>query len=385
MFSLENFYLILYTNLLKPANLHDCYFFPFGSTNVNELMFNIHEISYVRKNFCFFYDQEPSNIDTVQACVKHYASLQKNENKEIIFANSENSSFIDTICLENGFKNWYYFFHGFAALTWYRDYQYIPNFENHFTKVFISYNRLVTKDRSYRLNLVSHLYERDLLKHGHVSLILRDNGLGTWQEELVDPNSRFSPEAKVRVEQNIKELKNGLIIDSDNPPGHASANTGIAEISMHKSALWHIVTETVFYDDKKHLTEKIFKPITAKRPFILVGALNNLAYLKSYGFKTFDQWIDESYDNEPNPDKRILLITEQVEKLCSLSASQLDAMYIEMKPILEYNFQHFYGNFKTLIIDELVDNFRQVLCDFTDSKVDISNINFDQVKNILLK
>ena len=385
MFSLENFYLILYTNLLKPANLHDCYFFPFGSTNVNDLMFNIHEISYVRENYCFFYDQEPSNIDTVQACVKHYASLQKHENKEIIFANSEKSSFIDTICLENDFKNWYYFFHGFAALTWYRDYQYIPNFENHFTKVFISYNRLVTKDRSYRLNLVSHLHEKDLLKHGHVSLILRDNGLGTWQEELADPNSRLSPAAKVRVEQNIKELKNGLIIDSNNPPGHASANTGIAEISMHKSALWHIVTETVFYDHKLHLTEKIFKPITAKRPFILVGAPGNLAYLKSYGFKTFDQWIDESYDNELDPDKRILLITEQVEKLCSLSASQLDAMYIEMKPILEYNFQHFYGNFKTLIIDELVDNFRQILCNFTDSKVDISKINFDQVKNILHK
>ena len=154
---------------------------------------------------------------------------------------------------------------------------------------------------------------------------------------------------------------------------------------MHKSALWHIVTETVFYDHKLHLTEKIFKPITAKRPFILVGAPGNLAYIKSYGFKTFDQWIDESYDNELDPDKRILLITEQVEKLCSLSASQLDAMYIEMKPILEYNFQHFYGNFKTLIIDELVDNFRQILCNFTDSKVDISNINFDQVKNILHK
>ena len=385
MFSLENFYLILYTNLLKPANLYDCYFFPFGSTNVNDLMFDIHRISQIRGNFCFFYDQEPSNIDTVQTCINHYVSLQKNKNKEIIFANSEKSSSIDTICLENGFKNWYYFFHGFAALTWYRDYQYIPNFENHFTKVFISYNRLVTKDRSYRLNLVSHLHEKGLLRYGHVSLILRDNGAGTWQEELSNPQSKLSPQAKIRVEQNIKELKNGLIIDSDNPPGHASANTGIEEISMHKSALWHIVTETVFYDHKLHLTEKIFKPIVVKRPFILVGAPGNLAYLKSYGFKTFDRWIDESYDNETDPDKRILLIIEQVEKLCSMPSTQLNSMYADMKSTLEYNFNHFYGNFKTLIIDELVDNFRQILCDFTDSKVDISNINFDQVKNILHK
>jgi hypothetical protein len=311
--------------------------------------------------------------------------LQKNKNKEIIFANSEKSSSIDTICLENGFKNWYYFFHGFAALTWYRDYQYIPNFENHFTKVFISYNRLVTKDRSYRLNLISHLHERDLLKHGHVSLILQDNGLGTWQEELLDTESKLSLDAKIRVEKNIRELKDGLIIDADNPPGHASANTGIEEISMHTSALWHLVTETVFYDNKKHLTEKIFKPITAKRPFVLVGAQGNLAYLKSYGFKTFDRWIDESYDDEPDPDKRILLIIEQVEKLCSMSTSQLNSMYNEMKSTLEYNFQHFYGNFKKIIIDELVDNFQKIITESAILNTKSTAINFDQVKNLLYK
>ena len=385
MFSLENFYLILYTNLLKPANLCDCYFFPFGSTNVNDLMFDIHEKSNFRRNFCFFYDQEPSNINSVKSCVKRNFSLQKNKNKEIIFANSEKSSSIDTICLENGFKNWYYFFHGFAALTWYRDYQYIPNFENHFTKVFISYNRLVTKDRSYRLNLISHLHERDLLKHGHVSLILQDNGLGTWQEELLDTESKLSLDAKIRVEKNIRELKDGLIIDADNPPGHASANTGIEEISMHTSALWHLVTETVFYDNKKHLTEKIFKPITAKRPFVLVGAQGNLAYLKSYGFKTFDRWIDESYDDEPDPDKRILLIIEQVEKLCSMSTSQLNSMYNEMKSTLEYNFQHFYGNFKKIIIDELVDNFQKIITESAILNTKSTAINFDQVKNLLYK
>jgi hypothetical protein len=60
-------------------------------------------------------------------------------------------------------------------------------------------------------------------------------------------------------------------------------------------------------------------------------------------------------------------------------------MYADVKSTVEYNFNHFYGNFKTLIINELVDNFRQVLYDFTDSKVNISNINFDQVKNILHK
>jgi hypothetical protein len=64
-------------------------------------------------------------------------------------------------------------FMAFAALTCYRDYQYIPNFEKDFTKVFINFNRSVTKDRSYRLNLLSQLKENDLLRHGRVKHLLK--------------------------------------------------------------------------------------------------------------------------------------------------------------------------------------------------------------------
>jgi hypothetical protein len=385
MFSLENLYLILYTNLLKPANLADCYFFPFGSTHVNDLLFGVHEQIRSYKSHCFFYDQEPINVNTVQTCIKQHDPLKLGETKEIIFANSEKSDLVDTMCLETGFKNWYYFFHGFAALSWYRDYQYIPKFENHFTKVFISFNRLVTKDRSYRLNLVSHLIERNLLTHGHVSLILQDNGLGTWQEELIDSESKLSLDSKLRIQKTIGKLENSLTIDSNNPPGHTSANAGISEITMYKSALWHLVTETVFYDHKQHLTEKVFKPIVARRPFILVGAPKNLAYLRSYGFKTFDQWIDESYDNELDHDKRILMIVDQIERLSAMSMSELDAMYEEMKPTLEYNFYHLYGNFKKIIVDELVDNFQDIVSKSAVLNTSSSTIDFDQIKNLLCK
>jgi hypothetical protein len=323
-------------------------------------MFGIHEPINGYKNQCFFYDQEPLNINTVQLCVEKHLPLRLIKDKSIIFATSEHSSLVDEACLTTGFKKWYYFFHGFAALDWYRDYQYIPIVENHFTKVFISFNRLVTKDRSYRLNFVSQLYEKDLLKFGNVSLILRDNGMGTWQEELADPNTRLSSTAQERVQQVLNGMGNGLTIDVDNPPGHASANAGSVELSMYQSALWHVVTETVFYDNKQHLTEKVFKPIVARRPFMLMGAVGNLAYLKSYGFKTFDRWIDESYDSEADPDKRIEMIVGELEKLCSLSMPALEQMHKEMQDILEFNFNHLYGEFKNIIVDELVDNFKQV-------------------------
>jgi hypothetical protein len=302
-------------------------------------------------------------------------------------ATGELSDEISNWCNHHSYKNWYYFFHGFAALDWYRDYQYLPQIENQFTKVFITYNRLVTKKRSYRLNFVSQLMQKKLLDFGHVSLILEDNGHGTWQDELVDPTTSLSNSAKILIKEKIGLLSKSLTIDKENPRGHASADTGYEELLMHKSALWHVVTETVFYDDKLHLTEKIFKPITAKRPFILMGAVGNLEYLKSYGFKTFDRWINESYDQETDPDRRIEMIVLELEKLCQLSTDELNQMYMKMQDILEFNFNHFYGDFKKIIVDEMLTNFKDVITDWNSENplypIDTNWIDFEQVQQLL--
>jgi hypothetical protein len=240
--------------------------------------------------------------------------------------------------------------------------------------------------------MVAKMMEKNLLDKGRVSLILKDNGMGTWQEELADPNSRLSSAAKSTVTQYISTLKDPLIIDMENPPGHSSADASCQDLCLLKSVLWHVVGETVFYDEKLHLTEKIFKPIVARRPFILVGASGNLAYLKSYGFKTFDRWIDESYDLEPDPDKRIDMAMDQLDKLCSLSPNELVSMHREMEDILDHNFNHFYGDFKTIIVKELLDNFQVAVATWNNSggqtysrPVDLNLINFEEVQNRLLR
>ena len=402
MLSLENFYYVLYTNLLYPANIKESFFYPFGANDSESIISNAyskfvyHKISYFRQHV-IFYDQEPINP---------YVLLEfcrtKIVNKERIpfslpdtcniLASSERSIVKDTLLAECHFIDWYYFFHGFAALDWYRDYQYVPNIENQFSQVFISFNRLVTKDRSYRLYMVARMMEKKLLDKGRVSLILKDNGLGTWQEELTDPNSRLSPRAKSTVTQYISKLADSLTIDTDDPPGCASAHASCQDLHLLKSALWHVVGETVFYDEKLHLTEKIFKPIVARRPFILVGAQGNLAYLKSYGFKTFDRWIDENYDLEPDPDKRIDMVLDQLDKLCRLSHDELISMHQEMEDILDYNFNHFYRDFKTIIVKELLNNFQGAISSWNsnggltyDRPVDISMINFEEIQKRLLQ
>jgi hypothetical protein len=61
-----------------------------------------------------------------------------------------------------------------------------------------------------------------------------------------------------------------------------------------------------------------------------------------------------------------------------------------MQSILDFNHEHFFNNFRKIITEELVDNFEKCvrLYNFDLSerfKLPIENINFDHVKQLLLK
>jgi len=374
MFSLEKFYNILHNNLVSQlTNGKSVYFHPFGTYQSTMLIkpngatsilpqhlsdrFSFVDKPYV---YCYFFDQEPLYEYTVpiiedSLCIPE--STQGSRRIEI-FANTEHSDFKRNIVKSKNLYDWYYFYHGFAALDWYRDFQYVnPSSFDRFDKVFICYNHLISNLRSYRLHLVSNLIAQDLVKYGLVSLFLNDN-IGTWQEAIEDSENLLDNRARLKIYNTLKDWTEPLIIDTAEPTGSLSAEINFQDLSR---ALFHVVTETVYFLPKLHLTEKIFKPIIARRPFFLVAAPGNLAYLKSYGFRTFDRWIDESYDIEEDHYIRIEKITAELARLCALEPSALEQMHKEMQEVLDYNFNHFYGNFKNIIVDELVDNFGGVV------------------------
>jgi len=415
MFSLDKFYQILHDNLLSQfVNNDTMYFHPFGTYDKMLQVRNKSDISWYTlpvvpvgpKSLCYFLDQEPwheftpiigspelaiqTKFDIQNPNTKHvFSDMGTGPRRLFIIANSEKSEFKKKALKERQYYDWYYFYHGFAALDWYRNFQYVrPDLFDGFNKVFICYNHLTSNNRSYRLHLVSNLISQGLIQHGHVSM-----PIDTWEETIRDTHCLLSTKAKIKVYQTLKLLDAPLVIDIEKPHGSLSAET---DFNRWTSAFWHIVTETVYFFPKLHLTEKIFKPIVSQRPFILVAAPGNLAYLKSYGFQTFDRWIDESYDQETDHYVRIEMITKEIEKLCALSKAELDQMYAEMKEILVYNYNHFYGEFKRIIVNELVDNFEGILMQFNNGRqpnnhsryhyrYELSREYLEEVKQRLLK
>jgi hypothetical protein len=293
-----------------------------------------------------------------------------------IFVTSEISKFNNKLLKHFNLFKLYYFFHGFAALDWYRGFyalNYNKSVVNDYTYDYITFNRLVSNDRSYRCYFVSLLAEKSLLKQGQVSFGLPTEQ-ASWQEEILDPNTKLSPKAVAHIQTHLP--KERLVIDNEHVLGSASADIP----RCINDSFWHIVTETVFYYDKLHLTEKIFKPIAMKQPFMLLGAPGNLAYLKSYGFKTFEGIIDESYDLIQDNDQRIEAVAEQLAWYCSLSAEEKQRVIETIAPIVEYNFHHFYGEFKHIITRELLDNTKIL---FKEIGYDDSNVAYEDVYKVL--
>jgi hypothetical protein len=177
------------------------------------------------------------------------------------------------------------------------------------------------------------------------------------------------------------------VIDHSEIHGSASANIprSVDRInnnndSLNVDSFWHIVTETVFYYDKLHLTEKIFKPIVSKQPFMLLAAPGNLAYLKSYGFKTFDSIIDETYDTIQDNDRRTEAVVEQLHWYCNLTPGEKTDVIKQLEPIIQHNFNHFYGEFRHIIASELLNNTKTV---FQDLGYDDRHINYANIYHVL--
>lgn len=108
-------------------------------------------------------------------------------------------------------------------------------------------------------------------------------------------------------------------------------------VKFYENIFVDVVCETCSSGDVFFLTEKFWRAVATKTPFILQGAQHTLKRLRQLGFKTFDRWWDEGYDEDP-----YLYSHNEIQKsiasIAALSISDLNAMYHDMKPILDHNY-----------------------------------------------
>jgi hypothetical protein len=122
---------------------------------------------------------------------------------------------------------------------------------------------------------------------------------------------------------------------------HTNGDSNIANIKLeeaYRDVFCDIVTESRFAQPTSNYSEKTFHPMWYKKPFILGAPPFTLKLLKQEGFKTFSDFWDESYDSITLHEERILKIFEVIDFINSKNIEELQEMYVQMKPILEHNF-----------------------------------------------
>ena len=219
-------------------------------------------------------------------------------------------------------------------------------------KYFMSQNRL---PKNHRFELGLFLYRNNFLKDGFFSFpkIEDFNQFGYKFDTSIT-------ELKPYVSKFIKSLP--YKIDGVNFTQKKWSYEKF-DVEYYLQSYFSIICENQFtdYDDQLQFSEKVWKPITNFHPFILLGDRHQIKQLKKWGFKTFEPFIDESYDEIQDTEQRFKKASNQIKKLCKMSRSELHEWYWSIEKTLRHNYYHFYGHFIKGQRQKLINNFERVL------------------------
>ena len=186
--------------------------------------------------------------------------------------------------------------------------------------LFLSYNR---QYRKHRVRFIIDLLKKNLLNKGLVSF----NKIYEVPYETDGNIKNFLLNDTPLMIDTMPELKYNLAIN--------------ITIKDFKRTFISVVTETLVDNGTLFFSEKIWKPIMVGHPFMVYGNEGSLRYLKSLGFKTFSKWINESYDDEPDSDKRSEMIVNELENFSKMSLNELKKIREEMVEVCTFNYNHF--------------------------------------------
>jgi hypothetical protein len=140
------------------------------------------------------------------------------------------------------------------------------------------------------------------------------------------------------------------------------------DISDYQLTMCEVVLETLFDSQRLHLTEKILRPIALGHPFLLCATPGSLKYLQSYGFQTFGDVIDETYDQIIDPVERLKQITNVMKTIAQWDSETKRKNFLHLKQIADFNKKHFFSDiFFDLVNQELKTNLSTALTQLINS------------------
>jgi hypothetical protein len=193
--------------------------------------------------------------------------------------------------------------------------------------------------RYHRIRLVHKFYKENLLDRSIWSLFppLSDNNKKDCRRILNDIDDeeylKFSTVG-------FKKIDN-IITDSHNDVIRAQYNDLTIEIpsSLFQKTLFSVISETYFLSDHPNydISEKTWRAIINRHPFIIAGTTGISKYLQSMGFKNFINYFPIDHDSIIDKESRLDSIIENTKFLLN----EIDKYKEDIETDVEHNYQTF--------------------------------------------
>jgi hypothetical protein len=237
----------------------------------------------------------------------------------------------------------YYWSHALLSLDWFRFAKHIDMKKKSPSSLFLIYNRAWSGSREYRLKFMDMLIDKSLVDSCQTSCNTVEPETAHHYASYQFENPQWRPQNKLED-----------YFQPNTSPSYYSADFNQQD---YVDTLIEVVLETLFDDSRIHLTEKSLRPIALGQPFILMATHGSLAYLKRYGFRTFNEIWDETYDTIIDPLLRMNSVVNLMKSLSEWSDHEWLSKSLLIKEITTHNRQLFFSHeFEGKILFELAIN-----------------------------
>ena len=228
----------------------------------------------------------------------------------------------------------------------------LPSFQDNLTYKLENPDKLKTyaclnkRIRPHRVWFYNYLYHSGLLDKGLVSMNEFDKHWYNWEGKHFEQGEL--DECSSVLPLLVYETPNNVLDD----------NIYINRFpeQVVKDTFFTVVSEAHCgdFDQTMFLSEKTFKVIGCKHPFLIMGNKNSMEMMRKIGYKTFDGFIDEGFDILPTHE-RLQYIIESIRKVDKID-DKLE-WYKSLEETIEFNYN--------VLIDKL---FR-----YPDAYIDMKN------------
>jgi hypothetical protein len=202
-----------------------------------------------------------------------------------------------------------------------------------YIKYFMKVNRTNRPERNIFMLFMNYhkLFDKSLISFPTLPDEWYPNG---FEKYLTDDNVN---NLRLKVPFDIDKTDETNHGDAGSGEGFFNADLPFQPVHYKNSFISIIFCAFPFEKNACHLHTSTINPIYCGHPFVQFGPYKALEVMKERGFKTFNKWWDESYDDEPDGWKRFQKVMDVTLELSKLSQKELLEIYIDMKEVLQHN------------------------------------------------